>query len=273
MVSEVVAEPGRQALVTAEAVPAVDLPARLFAGDASAIVKGATQVADALAAVIEHRRLFITIQGRSHVRVEGWALLGSMLGVFPVCVECRPSLNGWQARVEARTLSGALVGAAVAICTRDEPAWAHRPDYALASMAQTRATSKALRLPLGFVVALAGYDTTPAEEMDGGPAGRAELKAARVRITLPHPAWRDAGDTDTTGRPLGWVGDVRCFAVRSGKGWYLQSTEHCAEHSSPWFLAAESAADGWAHGKGAEQCLRRDHDGRSGEVSPDDLDR
>jgi hypothetical protein len=32
-------------------------------------------------------------------------------------------------------------------------------------MAQTRATSKALRQPLGFVMTLAGYSATPAEEM------------------------------------------------------------------------------------------------------------
>jgi hypothetical protein len=32
-------------------------------------------------------------------------------------------------------------------------------------MAQTRAVSKALRGPLGFVVTLAGYEATPAEEM------------------------------------------------------------------------------------------------------------
>ena len=35
-------------------------------------------------------------------------------------------------------------------------------------MAQTRAQSKALRQPLGFVVSLAGYETTPAEEVGGG---------------------------------------------------------------------------------------------------------
>jgi hypothetical protein len=36
-------------------------------------------------------------------------------------------------------------------------------------MAQTRATSKALRQPLGFVVTLAGFNATPAEEMPREP--------------------------------------------------------------------------------------------------------
>ena len=35
-------------------------------------------------------------------------------------------------------------------------------------MAQTRATSKALRLTLGFVMELAGFDATPADEIPRG---------------------------------------------------------------------------------------------------------
>lgn len=48
---------------------------------------------------------------------------------------------------------------------RDERTWKDRDDYALRSMAQTRATSKALRGPLGFIVTLAGFEATPSEEM------------------------------------------------------------------------------------------------------------
>jgi hypothetical protein len=50
--------------------------------------------------------------------------------------------------------------------------WSHNPpkgkardDFALMAMAQTRATSRALRNPLGFVVKMAGYETAGAEEM------------------------------------------------------------------------------------------------------------
>jgi hypothetical protein len=73
--------------------------------------------------------------------------------------------DGWEARVEARTRAGEIVGAAEAECLRSENTWANRDDYALRSMAQTRATSKALRQPLGFVMQLAGFNPTPAEEM------------------------------------------------------------------------------------------------------------
>ncbi len=129
------------------------------------IIRRASETADALANVLRDRKLTSNISGKEHVRVEGWTLLGTMLGVFPVVEWTRPVADGWEARVEARTLAGQVVGAAEAECLRTERTWKGRDDYALRSMAQTRAVSKALRGPLGFVVTLAGYEATPAEEM------------------------------------------------------------------------------------------------------------
>jgi hypothetical protein len=90
-----------------------------------------------------------------------------MLGVTPVCAWTRPVDQGLGGRVEARTLDGRIIGAAEAECLRSESTWKSRDDYALRSMAQTRATSKALGSVLRFVVTLAGYSGTPAEEMPG----------------------------------------------------------------------------------------------------------
>jgi hypothetical protein len=148
-------------------------PVTLFRTDDPAeIVARATEIANALAKVIRDQKLAVRISGREHVKVEGWTLLGTMLGVFPYLVWSKPLYDdeqiagsGWEARVEARTRSGEAVGAAEAMCLDSEPTWAKRDAYALRSMAQTRATSKALRQPLGFVMSLAGYEATPAEEM------------------------------------------------------------------------------------------------------------
>jgi hypothetical protein len=137
--------------------------------DPTEIVQRASGMASTLADVVRKQKLAVKIGGREHVRVEGWTLLGTMLGVFPVCEWTRKLDDGWEARVEARTMSGAVVGAAEAECLRSEKTWKSRDDYALRSMAQTRATSKALRQPLGFVMTLAGFDATPLEEMP--PAG------------------------------------------------------------------------------------------------------
>jgi hypothetical protein len=45
--------------------------------------------------------------------------------------------------------------------------WGSRPKYARRSMAVTRATGKAFRISFSWIMSLAGYATTPAEEMDG----------------------------------------------------------------------------------------------------------
>ena len=154
--------------IEGEVLPAVRpaAPVTLFRSDDPAeVLRRATEAADILASAVKDRGLVAHIGRTDYPTVEAWTLLGSLLGVFPHCVWTRPLENGWEARVEARTLAGQLVGAAEAQCTRAERSWASRDDYALRSMAQTRATGKALRLPLGFVMSLAGYEATPAEEI------------------------------------------------------------------------------------------------------------
>jgi hypothetical protein len=141
-------------------------PANLFRTDQpTEIIARATDTANALMQAVRKQKLTANIQGKEYPLVEAWTLCGTMLGVFPVCVWTRKLEDGFEARVEARTLAGQVVGAAEAQCTRTERTWKSRDDYALRSMAQTRATSKALRQPLGFVMTLAGLQATPAEEM------------------------------------------------------------------------------------------------------------
>lgn len=142
-------------------------PALFGTDDPVEVITRATSVADALKDVIVTRNLYTQVQGKAHVNVEGWQLLGSMLGVTAVCVATEPVDGGFKATVEARTADGRVVGRADALCTKHEKRgpWKNADDYARLSMAQTRATSKALKGPLGFVISLAGYATTPAEEM------------------------------------------------------------------------------------------------------------
>lgn len=143
-------------------------PTTLFrTDDPVEVVQRATAVANALKDLLDKQGLTQSIQGKPHVRVEGWQALGAMLGVTAVCVATEVVDGGWKATVEARTLDGRVLGCADALCTKHEKRgpWKSADDYARLSMAQTRATSKALKGPLGFVVSLAGYATTPAEEM------------------------------------------------------------------------------------------------------------
>jgi hypothetical protein len=78
---------------------------------------------------------------------------------------------------------GVPVGWGEGRCTRSEASKVNQEDYALASMAQTRAQSRALGAPLKFVVKLAGYETTPAEELDGTSASSSAPNGAAVPPT------------------------------------------------------------------------------------------
>lgn len=151
-------------------------PTNLFAADPVDALHKAQEVAGALTDVLRKGQMIQAIQGKEYVKVEGWQTLGSMLGVSAVVVGTRELDNGFEATVEARTMDGRVIGRADARCTRDESMWAKRDPYALQGMAQTRATSRALRGPLGHVVKLAGFEATAAEEIphDGAPLQSSE---------------------------------------------------------------------------------------------------
>jgi len=141
----------------------------LNASTPAALVAGASEMAKALAAVIDTQKLYSTIQGRKFVRVEGWTTLATMMGVMPrERSVLRLEDGGYEATVDlVRVSDGVVLTSASAECGSDERTWADRPRYARRSMAITRATSKACRIAFSWVMALAGYEVTPAEEMDG----------------------------------------------------------------------------------------------------------
>lgn len=167
-----IVEQSTDLVVSRENTPA---PVTLFGtDDPSEVVVRATRIANSLADVVEQKKLYKVINGKKYVFVEAWTLLGTMLGVFPVVEWTRQLPNGWEARVQVMTKDGSIVGAAEAECLRSESKWKNSDDYSIRSMAQTRAVSKALRHPLGFVMTLAGYAETPADEM---PDTRREAEA------------------------------------------------------------------------------------------------
>jgi hypothetical protein len=133
----------------------------------AALVRHATDAADALADVIETKTLHTLISGRRYVRCEGWTTLAAMLG-FLAREEAvtRREDGSYEATVAlVRITDGAVLTRASAECGLDEPTWKSRPAYARRSMAVTRATSKACRIAFSWVMVLAGYEVTPAEEV------------------------------------------------------------------------------------------------------------
>jgi len=141
----------------------------LHASTPGALVAGASLMATTLAGVIDSQKLYSMIQGRKHVRVEGWTTLAVMLGCTAREVSNEAQEDGsFVATVElVRMSDGVVIARATAECGMDEPTWASRARYARRSMAATRATGKACRLAFSWIMALAGYDPTPLEEMPG----------------------------------------------------------------------------------------------------------
>lgn len=130
------------------------------------VIARAEEVATPLAKLINDKKLYTTISGKKYVQVDGWATLGAMLGVLPREVKSTKLDNGYEAYVElVRATDGMVIGGASAICTREERNWQNRDEYAIKSMATTRATGKAYRLAFSWIMNLAGYESTPAEEM------------------------------------------------------------------------------------------------------------
>lgn len=168
--------------VIAELVHAPAAQALVAGATPSETVQRHVEIADELKRIIQTQGLSVQVQGKAHVKVEGWQALGLLCSITAVVTDTEPVEGGFMATVEARrTTDGMVVGRAQAICTSDEKRgpWKSADRYALLSMAQTRATSKALKQAVGPLMAIAGYQTTPAEEMPVEPVTRSTGTAAR----------------------------------------------------------------------------------------------
>lgn len=153
--------------------------------------------------LIVQNNLFTNIKGKNYVNVEGWQIAGAFTGTFPM-VESVESLSDtpgfykYRAEVSLRDKDGNKVGSGVAICTNKEHGKTGFDEYAVASMAQTRAVGKAFRMKIGWLLKVAGYETTPAEEMDAVEAKVVEKRTAfNVRdISYAKDALQQAEDMD-----------------------------------------------------------------------------
>jgi hypothetical protein len=132
----------------------------------------AKRAADKLIDIVKQNKWAVKLGSGEHLMYEAWQTVGKYFNVTVATKEAEPveigGVIGFKAMgyvIDNKT--GIEVGHAEAYCMRDEPNWVKKPTFQLASMAQTRAGSKALRQMFGFVVALAGYNPTPAEEMTG----------------------------------------------------------------------------------------------------------
>lgn len=134
----------------------------------------AARMATALADIVEKKQLYTVISGKKYPAVEAWMTIGRMDnvaareipgGVHPL------EVGGFEAEVELIRLSdGMQVGYGSAYCgtpgdVSGRNDWTKRAMHHQRSMAVTRATSRAFRQRYSWIMALAGYEPTPADEM------------------------------------------------------------------------------------------------------------
>lgn len=150
----------------------------------------ATNVANTLAPLVRNQGLVVKGLNRSnkdaeYVTVEGWEVLGTFLGIVPVTTIIKEVKNkqdrtvGYVARatlyqnpiIENDEIVGGTV-IARAEAQADKSGF-QKDLFAIASMAQTRALGKAYRMGLSWIMKMAGFEGTPAEEM---PKFRGERK-------------------------------------------------------------------------------------------------
>jgi hypothetical protein len=135
--------------------------------------KAVATFAKELKAFIVTNNLYAAIKDKNYVLVEGWQYAGASMGIFPIIekVEDISTDENIRYRAEVRLVRMAddrTIGYGVAVCSNKEALKKSFDEYAVASMAQTRAVGKAFRLTIGWIMKLAGYEATPAEEMPTG---------------------------------------------------------------------------------------------------------
>ena len=129
------------------------------------------QLASELSKLIKEKGLSSNIQGKQFVNVEGWQFAGASLGLMPIITSTQDLSNEtaikYMATCEVRNITtGQLVATGIALCSNAEKTKRFFDEYAILSMAQTRAIGKAYRNLLAWLMKAAGFEATPAEEMD-----------------------------------------------------------------------------------------------------------
>ena len=166
----------------------------------------AVEVADALKPIIDAKGLAHHLNKKrpddEYVELEAWQTCGKLCGMSAKVEWVKPIEGGFEARaVVIRVDTGLEIGSGESRCTRKEWKWEKSDDYAISGMAQTRAQSRALRGQLAWILVLAGYKPTPAEEMppealetakEPKPvpprSGRGSASASQPAVDTPSPA-------------------------------------------------------------------------------------
>lgn len=159
-------------------------------GDPEAQLAFAMKAANALMKAVKQKPKPVMIRGEQYLEYGDWQTLARFFGATASVSWTKPLTDekgkniGYEARAEVLH-QGQVISSAEAMCTRDEANWKSRDEFMLRSMAQTRASAKALRNAYGWVAELAGMKSTPAEEMDGVASETPKMAPYRMEKKAP----------------------------------------------------------------------------------------
>jgi hypothetical protein len=113
---------------------------------------------------------------RDHLELEAWQIIANADGCF-LKAEVTGTIGernekgqifGYKAKgYVVRKDGGVVMSEAESCCCRDEANWKTKSEKDIMSMAETRAAVKSAGLMYRWIARIAGFATTPAEEMDG----------------------------------------------------------------------------------------------------------
>ena len=201
-----------------EMIGAVDMPQGMVMTRAPEVILNEAKIAaKALMTVVAQKKKPVIINGEQYLEFEDWQTVARFYAITVKVT--RTSLvdfggvKGYEATAEAiRNSDGMVISSADAMCLNDEEKWSVRakfeyvdgqrkktgdvpvPLFQLRSMAQTRACAKALRNVLAWVVVLAGFKPTPAEEMTGNEHSFSASVKPAVVMPKERPTAPDLSD-------------------------------------------------------------------------------
>lgn len=172
------------------------------------LLVAASEAARALERVIKlNERPPIMFNGKRYLEFHHWQTIGKFYHVTVRSYDAEAieiaGIAGFKAKAEAiDEKTGVVVGSAEAYCLRDEPNWKSKPIFQLASMAQTRAASKALSNKFRFVAIVAGYEGTPSEEMTADTVTQKQVVMPKKRVEPIQEAEVLEGEPVSQSEPL-----------------------------------------------------------------------
>jgi hypothetical protein len=198
------------------------------------VLAEAQRAAAALKDVISRKPKQVKFNGEQYLEFEDWQTVARFYGLTARVQSTRyveyGEAQGFEACADVLCVpTGQVLTAAESMCLNDEPTWSRKPLYQLRSMAQTRACAKALRNVLSWVVVLAGYRPTPAEEMQPQDSNltrdlEASIQQAQAKRKKPFDKYAFLAEIKKL--------KTRYEAIREVDAYYSILAEFGAKHSN-----------------------------------------